>query len=131
MPKEWWENESMPIDDDEGLQSNAKRDFRIYKYYLRVPDEFHSKIFSDDEKRCLRPIAETLAMLDGNAFFSSELITGQEWYEQYLSEAAAIFYGNGGSTGWLREVSWLKHLHNTLQTTCNTAENNGTNSVDD
>ena len=131
MSKEWWENESMPIDDVQGLQSNAKRDFRIYKYYLQVPDEFHTRIFSDDEKRCLRPIAETLAMLNGNAFFGNELQTNTEWYEQYLPEAAALFFSNGGHSGWLTEVSWLKHLHHNLQVPCNTAESRETKSVKD
>jgi len=35
---------------------------------------------------------------------------GCEWYEQYLPEAAAIFYGNGGPTGWAGEASWIKEL---------------------
>jgi hypothetical protein len=50
-------------------------------------------VFTDDEKEILRPIAETIAMLDGNAFFDQ--ITNRsgkrtEWYEQYLPEAMSF-----------------------------------------
>ena len=53
--------------------------------------------FSVEEKHLLRPIAETLAMMDGNAFFPHD---GYTWYEQYLPEADAIFQNNGGMDGW-------------------------------
>jgi len=64
--------------------------------------------FTDEEKAKLRPIAETLAMLDGNAFFgNSTERDGRiiEWYEQYLPEAAALYNGNGGDNGWAGESS--------------------------
>lgn len=61
--------------------------------------------FSAAEKRMLRPIAETLAMLDGNAFFG---ISDPDVYESYLSEAWALFDGNGGEKGWAGASSWLK-----------------------
>ena len=53
--------------------------------------------FSQEEKYLLRPIAETIAMLDGNAFFPHDNYT---WYEQYLPEAHALFERNGGIEGW-------------------------------
>lgn len=67
--------------------------------------------FSEEERDMLRPIAETFAMLDGNAFFGTELRDGHEWYEQYLPEAYCLFKNNGGMTGWAGEVSWLKGAH--------------------
>ena len=68
--------------------------------------------FTEEEKVILRPIAETLAMIDGNAFFTMELLDGKEWYEQYLPEAKELFEGNGGLEGWAGEVSWLKDKKN-------------------
>ena len=58
------------------------------------------KTFSEQEKQLLRPIAETLAMLDGNAFFTHECAPGLAWYEQYLPEADALYQSNGGADGW-------------------------------
>jgi hypothetical protein len=69
-------------------------------YELRVNNDHLNRDFSDHEKRMLRPIAETLAMLDGNAFFTMTAHDGKEWYEQYLPEAYALFKGNGGMKGW-------------------------------
>jgi hypothetical protein len=56
------------------------------------------------KKKWLRPICETLAMLEGRG------LPVQDWYEQWLPEAACIFYGNGGKTGWLGEVSWMRDM---------------------
>lgn len=62
--------------------------------------------FTDAEKAKLRPIAETLAMLDGNAFFG---MTGpQEHYESYLPEASALYEANGGDDGWAGMASFAK-----------------------
>lgn len=58
-------------------------------------------------KPILRPIAETLAMLDGNAFFSAE----NEWYAQYLPEAYAVFTDNGGLAGWAGQAHWVTDLN--------------------
>lgn len=79
------------------------------RYEIHVYDEDRREIdsFSKEEKVWLRPIAETLAMLDGNAFFGTD-IGEREWYEQYLLEAWALFKGNGGIGGWSGEVSWIK-----------------------
>jgi len=63
--------------------------------------------FTDEQKRKLRPIAEVLALLDGNAFFSMELGNGKQWYEQYLPEANELYTGTGG---WADQVSWIRDL---------------------
>lgn len=56
--------------------------------------------FSPEEKRLLRPIAETIAMLDGGAFFGMQVdAQGDDvHYEQYLPEAHALAEANGGWT---------------------------------
>ncbi|QAY80356.1 hypothetical protein [Sphingosinicella sp. BN140058] len=48
--------------------------------------------FSADERQSLRPIAETLAMLDGNAFFGAAIGDDGDdtWFHRYLPEAAAL-----------------------------------------
>lgn len=68
------------------------------------------KKFSHKEKQLLRPVAETLAMLDGNAFFGMSIDEdgNDMFYEQYLPEAYLIFKANGGPKGWAGEVSWVK-----------------------
>ena len=45
------------------------------------------KKFTAEEKRILRPIAEVIAIMDGNAFFGIQKDdNGKDtWYEQYLS----------------------------------------------
>lgn len=69
-------------------------------YEIELPDDPRMD-YSPEEKALLRPIAETLAMLDGNAFFGAALDElGQEWYEQYLPEAWQLWDSNGGLDGW-------------------------------
>lgn len=80
----------------------------IRTYSFSVNEKYINKKFTDDEKILLRPIAETLALLDGNAFFTMKLTNNEEWYEQYLPEAATVFYDNGGLNGWAGEASWIK-----------------------
>lgn len=77
-------------------------------YELNLLDGAVSRAFTDAEKEMLRPIAETIAMLDGNAFFGNTIGDGREWYEQYLPEAWSLFKGNGGSDGWAGETSWIR-----------------------
>ena len=104
MPMEWWEIEYMPNDNDEDTASNTWS-----KVYSIVLDrQYLKKIYTEQEKRWLRPIAETLAMIEGNAFLTETLPDGRDWYEQWLPEAASIFYGNGGLEGWASEASWMK-----------------------
>jgi len=62
--------------------------------------------FSEVERRKLLPIAETLALLDGNAFFT--LGAEDEWASYYLPEADAIYQANGGDNGWAGEASFAK-----------------------
>lgn len=54
--------------------------------------------FDVEESRRLRPIAETLAMLDGNAFFGMDVDADGDdvHYRNYLPEAAALLEANGG-----------------------------------
>lgn len=65
--------------------------------------------FEDAEKAKLRPIAETLAMLDENAFFGlSGTRRGSDWYEKYLPEAAALYDANGGDAGAAGLASFIQ-----------------------
>jgi len=77
-------------------------------YHVTEPEGGWKREFSDDEKAKLRPIAETLAMLDGNAMFGNTDGKGREWYEMYLPEAHAIYEGNGGDGGWAGEASFAR-----------------------
>ena len=74
-------------------------------YEIDLPDNPRAD-FTTEEKALLRPIAETLAMLDGNAFFSMPLEDGKEWYEQYLPEAWELWHSNGGLASWAGQTSW-------------------------
>ncbi len=78
-----------------------------YKLHAKLPLR---TVFTDEEKRYLRPIAETLAMLDGNAFFGAVSINECEWYEMYLPEAWALWSNNGGATGWSGATGWATEL---------------------
>jgi hypothetical protein len=73
---------------------------------------FRKKKFTGKQKEQLRPIAEVLALLDGNAFFGMSLDESGEdnWYEQYLPEAWSIFNANGGMKGWVSMTSWMRDL---------------------
>ena len=82
---------------------------RLITYEIRLPGNY-KKDFTTEEKAWCRPIAETLAMLDGNAFFGTDLSNGREWYESYLPEAWEVFMRNGGSTGWPCETGWMKDM---------------------
>lgn len=66
------------------------------KYEIYVQKNKLKYEFTDEEKQKLRPIAETLAILDGNAFFGTLLTNNKEWYEQYLPEAHYLFEYCGG-----------------------------------
>ena len=74
-------------------------------YEVDLPDNPRAE-FTTEEKALLRPRAETLAMLDGNAFFSMPGEYEREWYEQYLSEAWEVWNSNGGLAGWAGLTSW-------------------------
>lgn len=76
-------------------------------YEIEEPDGGWRRIFDDEHKRQLRPIAETLAMLDGNAFFGID----PDHYESYLTEADAVYRSNGGNDGWASTASWIQEWH--------------------
>ena len=75
-------------------------------YELEEPDGGWRRVFDDEDKRRLRPIAETLAMMDGNAFFGID----PDHYEAYLTEADAVYRNNGGNNGWASTASWIQDL---------------------
>jgi hypothetical protein len=72
---------------------------RASRYVIEQPDTGFRRAssFTPEEKKALRPVAETIAMLDGNAFFG--LQRGDDGddvhYEQYLGEAHALVEANG------------------------------------
>lgn len=78
-------------------------------YEIMEPSEGWRKkdSFSEEERVKLRPIADTLAMLDGNAFFG---LAGDDehWGDQYLPEAAELYEQNGGDDGWAGRGSFIK-----------------------
>jgi hypothetical protein len=75
-------------------------------YEITEPDGGWRRVFDDETKQKLRPIAETLAMLDGNAFFGID----PDHYEDYLTEADAVYRNNGGDDGWASTASWVQDL---------------------
>lgn len=78
-------------------------------YHIRQPKEGWRSLdsFTENERAKLRPIAETLAMLDGNAFFGMG-DSERYWADQYLPEAAAIYESNGGDEGWAGDASFAR-----------------------
>lgn len=74
-------------------------------YEVESPTDGWQTEFDEDYAKHLRPIAETLAMLDGNAFFAM----GEHW-RHYLSDADAVFRNNGGWDGWAGQASWLQEF---------------------
>lgn len=82
----------------------------LYEFLNSTYPKSTKKHFSKEEKAVLRPIAETLAMMDGNAFFGMSLNDDGDdvWYEQYLQEAWRIWKANGGIKGWAGEASFAK-----------------------
>lgn len=88
------------------ITDTSKPNIRTITYELEVSDSDLDHTFTEEEKEILRPIAETLAMLDGNAFFD----LASDIYESYLPEARALFNSNGGLTGWAGGASWVREL---------------------
>lgn len=82
------------------------------RYEIELREGATTREYTAEEKQILRPIAEVLALLDGNAFFTMDLGDGREWYEQYLPEAWTIFENNGGTKGWAGEMSWVRDATN-------------------
>lgn len=82
--------------------SEVRYSIAIPKGGLRLVESFTA-----EEKKRLRPIAETLALLDGNAFFGATRDDSGDdtFYEQYLPEAAALAAANGG---WSEMTSFAR-----------------------
>lgn len=89
------------------VETQDERHVFEYKLHAKLPLR---TAFTDEEKQYLRPIAETLAMLDGNAFFGMVTVNDTEWYEQYLPEAWALWSNNGGVNGWSGATGWATEL---------------------
>lgn len=87
-------------------ENNNDDHFRTYGYEIEVSEDDKNHKFTEDEKRYLRPVAETIAMLDGNAFFEMS----ETFWESYLPEARALFNSNGGIDGWAGTASWIKEM---------------------
>lgn len=77
-------------------------------YELEVDDLPEDHVFTDDEKAKLRPICETLAMLDGNAFFAGMPGQQTDHYEHYLPEAWCLYERNGGDKGWAGQAEFAR-----------------------
>ena len=88
------------------ITDTSEPNIRTIKYELELSQDDIAHEFTQEEKQYLRPIAETLAMLDGNAFFSLD----SDIYESYLPEARALFNTNGGLKGWAGGASWIREL---------------------
>ena len=95
-----------PPEPPEPLEPSDPKTY-TYTYRVEVSAELDQRKFSEEECRILRPIAETLAMLDGNAFFGRGDDTH---YQAYLPEAYQVFESNGGLRGWAGQASWLRDL---------------------
>lgn len=78
-------------------------------YTIPQPEGGWRKVesFSTTERQKLRPIAETLAMLDGNAFFTMG-DSQHHWADQYLGEAHALYELNDGDNGWAGKASFAR-----------------------
>lgn len=75
----------------------------VCTYEITCPEGGWRRQFDDEYAELLRPIAETIAMLDGNAFFSFK-----DHWKNYLPEADAVLRSNGGLEGWAGLCSWIK-----------------------
>lgn len=67
---------------------------------------FAPNMFPAGVRERLRPMAETLAMIDGNAFFGILPEGEPDFWEYYVPLAHSIFQANGGLEGWAGEASF-------------------------
>lgn len=97
---------------DDALEEAGNQARRAASYTVPEPRGGFRPVasFGADEKTKLRPIAETLAMLDGNAFFGTDCGDGNDWQDQYLPEASALYEANGGDAGWAGQASFACSL---------------------
>jgi hypothetical protein len=101
------QNEKSPF--DKVLESYSKNSKELSKFKSRSkhlkPYKKGRRIDLDESQLFLiRPIAETLAMLDGNAFFGNGSSDPEdaygEWWMQYAADAIVLWEANGGKNGW-------------------------------
>jgi len=92
--------------------NRSEPDTFLHWFWQNYNQKLTKKKFTQKEKNLLRPIAEVMAIMDGNAFFGMTRDDNNEdtWYEQYLPEAWAIYKGQGKNGGWIQETSWAKDL---------------------
>jgi len=69
-------------------------------YEIEVEESARTREYSDEEKIKLRPICETFAMLDGNAFYDN--------WGHYLPEAWSLYQSNGGDEGCAGQAEFAK-----------------------
>lgn len=100
------------------LSRSAKLKFDLKSYLENCFGKPRKSKFTKKEKLMLRPIAEVLCLLDGNAFFGISIDDNGEdtWYEQYLPEAYVIWKSNGGMKGWASQVSWIRETNHENET---------------
>lgn len=115
--KEWWEHDYDDwcdglSSDTVNFTSSCSTNAHSFSYELDVPEEYFARNFSDQEKAMLQPIAETLAMFDGNASFAWRIgASDKEIWEMYLPHAYSLFVSNGGLEGWAGQASWISGIH--------------------
>ena len=80
--------------------------FRTWRH-VKVPEELFCRLYSPEEHTILRPIAETLAMLDGKSLSSQGQCPSYHLCE-YLPIAYFLFEWNGGTNGWAGQASWVR-----------------------
>lgn len=89
------EHETIYLDPDPGIHEHAYTVHRLSGGWRRI--------FPPDYVEVLKPIAETIAMLDSNCYY----FPGNPSWVQYLPEADAVYRANSKPEC----VSWLKHHH--------------------
>lgn len=88
---------------------HGDRSYGIHKPEAGWPE---LRDITEEERIYLRPIAEVLALLDGNAFFGiiheDEDGIDRDHWEQYLPEAKILCDSNGGISGATGAASFMK-----------------------
>lgn len=88
-------------------------DFVIRNYRIPVSHEILTRTFTFEEVQFLRPIAEVIALLDGNILHSTDI------YELYITDAYALYIEAGGDldrkTGELKIFNNEKHENENIK----------------
>jgi len=100
-------NEILPFESVLKYYSNASKTLQKFRDRNKLIKPYKKgKRIELDESQIfvIRAIAETLAMLDGNAFFSNGSSDPNdaygEWWMQYAADAIVLWEINGGNSGW-------------------------------